>query len=340
MPRTVITRHELKGSAMDVDFVTRAKQVMDIEIAGMQTARDALGDGFAQAAALLLQVLSRNGRIVVTGVGKSLHIAEKISATLASTGSTSVVLNPMQAMHGDLGILADSDALLALSFSGESDELLALVPVVKRRGIPIIALTGGAGSSLAQHSDVVVPVVIEREACPFNMAPTTSTTATLAIGDALAMTLLDARGFDKEDYARLHPAGAIGRALLCRVSDIMRTGDRIAAVTLAATVQDAIVAMTGAKAGSACIVDADGKLAGIFTDGDLRRLLTSRRDLLETPVREVMTAKPTSVRQDQLAVEALRIFEQRKIDDLPVVDKGNRLAGCIDIQDLPRLKLL
>ncbi|MEI6210229.1 MAG: KpsF/GutQ family sugar-phosphate isomerase [bacterium] len=325
---------------MDIDFVKRGKQVMDIEIAGMQSARDALGDGFTRAVELLLQVLARNGRIVVTGVGKSLHIAEKISATLASTGSTSVVLNPMQAMHGDLGILADTDALLALSFSGESDELLALVPVVKRRGIPIITLTGGVTSSLARHSDVIVPVVIEREACPFNMAPTTSTTATLALGDALAMTLLDARGFVKEDYARLHPAGAIGRALLCRVSDIMRTGDRIATVPLSATVQDAIMAMTGAKAGSACIVEADGKLAGIFTDGDLRRLLTSTPNLLQSPVRTVMTARPTSVRQDQLAVEALRIFEQRKIDDLPVVDQTGRLAGCIDIQDLPRLKLM
>ena len=325
---------------MDIDFVTRAKQVMDVEIAGMQTARDGLGDGFHKAVALLLQVLSRNGRIVVTGVGKSLHIAEKISATLASTGSTSVVLNPMQAMHGDLGILADLDALLVLSFSGESDELLALVPVVKRRGIPIIALTGGLESSLAKHSDVIIPVKIEREACPFNMAPTTSTTATLALGDALAMTLLDARGFEKKDYARLHPAGAIGRALLCHVSDIMRTGDRLATVPLTATVQDAIMSMTGAKSGSACIVDANGKLAGIFTDGDLRRLLTSRRDLLESPIRDVMTANPTSVRQEQLAVEALRIFEQRKIDDLPVLAPDGRLAGCIDLQDLPRLKLM
>ncbi len=325
---------------MDTDFITRAKQVMDVEIAGMQTARDALGEGFVQAVSLLLEVLGRNGRIVVTGVGKSLHIAEKISATLASTGSTSVVLNPMQAMHGDLGILADCDALLALSFSGESDELLALVPVVKRRGIPIIALTGGVTSSLARHSSVIIPIVIEREACPFNMAPTTRTTATLAVGDALAMTLLDARGFDKKDYARLHPAGAIGRALLCRVSDIMRIGERIATVPLDATVQDAIVAMTGAKSGSACVVDPGGSLAGIFTDGDLRRLLTSRRNLLESPVREVMTPRPTTVRQDQLAVEALRIFEQRKIDDLPVVDSHGCLAGCIDIQDLPRLKIL
>jgi arabinose-5-phosphate isomerase len=325
---------------METDFVTRAKQVMDIEIAGMQTARDALGEGFVQAVTLLLEVLARNGRIVVTGVGKSLHIAEKISATLASTGSTSVVLNPMQAMHGDLGILADADALLALSFSGESDELLALVPVIKRRGIPIIALTGGVHSSLAKHSTVIIPIAIEREACPFNMAPTSSTTATLAVGDALAMTLLDARGFDKKDYARLHPAGAIGRALLCRVSDIMRTGERMATVPLNATVQAAIVAMTGAKSGSACVVDQAGHLAGIFTDGDLRRLLTTHRNLLAAPVREVMTASPTTVRQDQLAVEALRIFEQRKIDDLPVVDAHGLLAGCIDIQDLPRLKIL
>ncbi len=325
---------------MDTDFVTRAKQVMDVEIEGMQMARDAIGEGFTKAVTLLLGVLERHGRIVVTGVGKSLHIAEKISATLASTGSTSVVLNPMQAMHGDLGILGDHDALLALSFSGESDELLVLVPVVKRRGIPIIALTGGTASSLAGFSDAVIPVAVTREACPFNMAPTTSTTATLALGDALAMVLLEARGFHKEDYARLHPAGAIGRALLCRVADIMRTGDRLAAVPQTACVKDAIVAMTGAKSGSACIVDPHNRLTGIFTDGDLRRLLAVRDDLLTAPVRDVMTARPVHVRQDQLAVEALRIFEKRKIDDLPVVDADGKLAGCIDIQDLPRLKLM
>jgi len=325
---------------METDFVTRAKQVMDVEIEGMQMARDAIGDGFTKAVTLLLGVLERHGRIVVTGVGKSLHIAEKISATLASTGSTSVVLNPMQAMHGDLGILGDHDALLALSFSGESDELLVLVPVVKRRGIPIIALTGGTSSSLAGFSDAVIPVAVTREACPFNMAPTTSTTATLALGDALAMVLLEARGFHKEDYARLHPAGAIGRALLCRVADIMRTGDRLAAVPQTACVKDAIVAMTGAKSGSACIVDPHNRLTGIFTDGDLRRLLAVRDDLLTAPVRDVMTARPVHVRQDQLAVEALRIFEKRKIDDLPVVDADGKLAGCIDIQDLPRLKLM
>lgn len=325
---------------MAVDYLARAKQVMDVEIEGMRTARDALGDGFARAVDLLLKVLERHGRIVVTGVGKNLHIAEKLSATLASTGSTSVALNPTQAMHGDLGMLGDHDALLALSFSGESDELLALVPVVKRRGIPIVTLTGGISSSLAGFSDVVIPIQVAREACPFNLAPTATTTATLAVGDALAMVLLDARGFDKEDYAKLHPAGAIGRALLCRVSDIMRTGDRVARVPLCASARDAIVAMTGAKAGSACIVDEQGRLAGIFTDGDLRRLLTVRGDTLTAPVRELMTAKPVHVRQEQLAAEALRIFEKSKIDDLPVVDPDGRLVGCIDIQDLPRLKLM
>jgi len=325
---------------MAIDFVARAKQVFDVEIEGMQTARNGIGEGFVKATALLLKVLERHGRIVVTGVGKNLHIAEKISATLASTGSTSIVLNPTQAMHGDLGILDDHDALLVLSFSGESDELLALVPVIKRRGIPIIAFTGGSANSLAGFSDVTVPIVVTREACPFNMAPTATTTATLAMGDALAMTLLDARGFDKEDYARLHPAGAIGRALLCRVSDIMRKGDRIARVPVSATAQDAIVAMTGAKAGAACIVDDKDHLVGIFTDGDLRRLLALHGATLTIPVRDVMTARPTHVRQDQLAAEALRIFEQRKIDDLPVVDKDGCLAGCIDIQDLPRLKLM
>ena len=325
---------------MDDEILARARDVLDIEIEGLQQARDALGEGFVAAVRLLLRILAQDGRLVVTGVGKNLHIAEKVSATLASTGSPSMALNPMQAMHGDLGILGEHDALLVLSFSGESDELLALMPAVKRRGIPIVTFTGGADSSLARVSDVVVPVTVAREACPFNMAPTASTTATLAVGDALAMVLLEARGFDKDDYAKLHPAGAIGRALLCRVADIMRMGERLACVPLDATVRDAIMAMTGAKAGSACIVDHDGRLAGIFTDGDLRRLLTTPGASLAVSVREAMTARPTCVRPEQLAVEALRIFEQRKIDDLPVVGADGRLAGCIDIQDLPRLKLM
>ncbi len=318
----------------------RARQVMDIEIAALARTRDALGPAFAEAVALMLAAVAARGKIVLTGVGKNQPVAEKISATLASTGSPSVVLNPVQAMHGDIGMLAADDVLLALSFSGESEELLALMPAVGRLGIPVIGLTGDPAGSLAGCCRIVLPVVIEREACPFNMAPTASTTATLALGDALAMALREARGLKRDDYARLHPAGAIGRTLLTRVADIMRTGGRIATVGLAATVQDAIVAMTRAQAGAACVIGRSGRLAGIFTDGDLRRHLTRAPSALSMPVREVMSARPVTVRAGQLAADVLRLFESHKIDDLPVVDEKGRLVGCVDIQDLPRLKIL
>ena len=320
-------------------YITRAQQVMATEIQGLQQASAALGDRFCETVDLFLKVLAEDGKIVITGVGKNLHIAEKVSATLASTGSTSVMLNPVQALHGDLGILSPKDVLLALSFSGESDELLALIPAVRRLGVPVVALTGNAASSLAKCADIVLLVSVDHEACPFNLAPTTSTTATLAVGDALAMVLTEACGFEKKDYALLHPAGAIGRALLCRVSDIMRTDKRIAALAPEQTVQDAIVAMTGAQCGSACVVVPDGTLVGIFTDGDLRRLMATNPDILQQALKTVMTANPIRVQNDQLAVDVLRIFEKYKIDDLPVVDNAGHLAGCVDIQDLPRMKL-
>lgn len=322
------------------EWLARGRQVMEIEIAALQRARDALDGAFEQAVAVLLTAVEGPGKIVVTGVGKSLHIAEKVAATLASTGSPSVLLNPTQALHGDLGMVGTRDVLLALSFSGESEELLALVPAVRRLGVPIVALTGHPASSLAVCSDVVVPIAIDREACPFNMAPTASTTATLAVGDALAMVLLEARGFQREDYARLHPAGAIGRALLTRVQDIMRTGERLAQVVIGASVEQALLAMTRTKSGSACVVDADGRLRGIFTDGDLRRNLARVPNILQAPIRDLMSTDPVRVRQDLLAVDVLRLFETHKIDDLPVVDGGDRLTGCIDIQDLPRFKIL
>jgi arabinose-5-phosphate isomerase len=317
-----------------------AQQVFDIEIEALRCTRDALGEAFGKAVTLLLETIARPAKIVVTGVGKNLPIAEKISATLASTGSTSVVLNPVQALHGDLGILAAGDVLLALSFSGTSDEILALMPAVRRLGVPVIAMTGAPDSPLASCSEIVLPVKIDREACPFNMAPTASTTATLALGDALAMVLLEARGFKRQDYARLHPAGAIGRTLLTRVADIMRQPPHIAVVDRGASVQDAVIAMTRAQSGSACVVDEAGRLAGIFTDGDLRRHLTATPDLLARPIAAVMTRDPIRVEADQLAVDVLQLFERHKIDDLPVVDARGVLAGCIDIQDLPRLKIL
>jgi arabinose-5-phosphate isomerase len=323
-----------------VDYVARAREIIDLEAEGLARVRHSLDASLTRAVELLLAVLQAGGKIVVTGIGKNLHIAEKISATLASTGSTSVVLNPAQAMHGDLGILSGGDALLVLSYSGESEEVLNLLPVVRRFGVRVIALTGVPDSALGRCSDVVLSTAVDREACPFNMAPTASTTATLALGDALAMVLLEARGFRREDYAKLHPGGAIGRALLLRVADIMRKDDRVAAVRTGATVKDAILAMTRARTGSAAIVDPGGRLLGIFTDGDLRRHITANPNLLDAPVDDVMTPSPITVREDHLAVDVLHTFERHNIDDLLVVDGQGRLVGAVDIQDLPKLKIM
>ena len=318
-----------------------AREVFDVEIEGMRQVRDSLDARFEEAVAMLRGALARGGKIVLTGVGKNLHVAEKISATLASTGSTSVLLNPMQAIHGDLGILAPADVLVALSYSGESEEMKNLVPAVRRLGIPILAITGDPDSSLARLSQLVLPCTVAREACPFGVAPTASTTATLALGDALAMTLLHLSGFRREDFAKLHPGGAIGRTLLVRVRDIMRTGERLAAIAPDAPVSEAIVAMTRAHGGAAFAVDPEGRLLGIFTDGDFRRAVASGdAAVLAEPVGRLMTRGPVTVGPDALAVDVLHLLEHRAIDDLPVVDERGRLAGAIDIQDLPKFKLL
>jgi arabinose-5-phosphate isomerase len=323
-----------------VNYLEKAKETIDLEIAGLKMLKDGLDGGFSDAVEMILACLADKNKIVVTGIGKNLHIAEKISATLASTGSTSVVLNPVQAMHGDLGILHKGDTLLALSYSGESDEILALLPIIKRAGVKIIAMTGVTDSTLAKLSDVIIPVTIETEACPFNMAPTTSTTASLAAGDALAMVLIDASGFQKEDYAKLHPSGAIGRALLMKVADIMRPIDRMAIVDECATVKTALLAMTEARVGSACVIDSKNKVVGIFTDGDLRRHISKTDNLLSLTIKDVMTAEPLTVSSDKLAADVLAVFEEQKIDDLIVVDNNNEPIGSIDIQDLPKLKIL
>ena len=321
-------------------YVRRGREIIGLELNGLRTVQSRLNTGFGQAVELIIATTRTGGKVVVTGVGKNLHIGEKISATLASTGTTSVMLNPIQAMHGDLGILAANDVLMALSYSGESEEILNLLPLVRRFGVKVISLTGKLQSAMAKMSDVVVPVTVDREACPFNMAPTTSTTATLAVGDALAIVLLESRGFKIEDYARRHPAGAIGRTLLLRVSDIMRRGERVASVPSTARVKDAIFAMTRGRTGSAGIVDTRGRVVGIFTDGDLRRHLPQQPDIVNLPVAPLMTRNPITVREDCLAADVLRIFEKHSIDDLLVVDRHRKLVGAVDIQDLPKLKIM
>ncbi len=324
------------------DQLRRAREVFDIEIGGLEKTRDSLGRGFADAIALMLGCVRADGIIVVTGVGKNLAVAEKMSAIFASTGTRSIVLNPVQAMHGDLGMVASRDVLVALSFSGESDEILRLIPAIRRHGLKVIALTGRTDSTLAKMADVTVPIPCGREACPFGMAPTNSTTATMAMGDAMAMVMIDEMSFDVERYAMNHPAGAIGRALVLKVADVMRTGERCAATGPDTTVMNALLAMTRAKAGAAVVTDAAGRLLGIFTDGDFRRLVSEKgsAEVLTDAVGTHMTKNPLFVKSDAYASEILRIFERRHIDDLPVTDASGRVVGLVDIQDLPKMKVL
>ena len=317
--------------------------MFDTEIAGLMKTRDALGDSFVAAVRLIMEATYAGGIVVVTGVGKSLHVAEKMSAIFSSTGTRSVVLNPVQAMHGDLGMTAERDLLVALSFSGESDEVLRLLPAVRRHGLKVVALTGNAKSTLAKLADVHLCIPCGKEACPFGMAPTTSTTATMAMGDALAMVLVDARKFSIEEYAGNHPAGAIGRALVLKVSDIMRTGERLAIVPPTASVLEAVMAMTAAKGGSAVIADRGGKLMGLFTDGDFRRQVALAADsnrLLSASVSGVMTKDPLFVYDDAYAAELLKIFEAKQIDDLPVCNRRGKVVGIVDLQDLPKMKVI
>lgn len=323
-----------------MDYLRRAREVMDVEMAGLKKVRDNLGPEFGRAVDILIRGLAAGGKIIVTGVGKNLPIGQKIASTLTSTGATSLVMHPQEALHGDLGLLGKEDVVLALSYSGESDELVNLLPLLKRRELPIIAITGRRDSMLAGSSEVVLVAAVEREACPFNLAPTASTTATLALGDALAMVLLEARGFRKEDFATLHPAGAIGRALLLRAADIMRKGERVARVKQGATMQEAILAMTSARSGSVAVLDEQDRVLGIVTDGDLRRHLAEGTDIRQLAVEKVMTVKPVMVRDSHLAAEVLAIYEKHNIDDLLVTDGEGRLLGMIDIQDLPKMKIL
>ena len=323
--------------------IRRAKEVFDIEIAGLKKTRDSVGKSFTDAISLLLSTLENGGLVVVTGVGKNLHVAEKMSAIFSSTGTRSIVLNPVQAMHGDLGMVSRRDVLVALSFSGESEEVLRLIPAIRRHGLKVIALTGNPKSTLATLADIHLAIPCGREACPFGMAPTNSVTATLAMGDALAMVMIDARKFSIEDYAGNHPAGAIGRALVLRVSDIMRTGEALALVKPTATVMDVALAMTASHGGSAIVVGRKGELKGIFTDGDLRRVMAKSADcnrLLSTAVGKVMTAKPSFVFSDAYAADLLKVFERKRIDDLPVCDRKGKVVGIVDLQDLPKMKVL
>ena len=328
------------GLKDSMSHLPQAKKVFDIELAALKAVRAQLDGAFDSAVEIIVRALERRGKIVIVGIGKSGNIGQKIAATLTSTGSTSVVLNSVDALHGDLGIINDGDVILALSYSGESEELLNLLPALKRFSVEIISLSGNVKSSLARHSDVVLNVKVPKEACPFNLAPTASTTAMLVMGDALAMAVLEARGFKQSDFARLHPGGAIGRAMLLRVGDIMRAGDRNAIAREDMTVKEALLVMTRARSGSLSIVNARGKLVGVFTDGDFRRHMAANENPLAQPLKQLMTRNPICIRSDALAVEALKIFNERNIDDLIVVNAKREPVGLVDSQDLPKLKIM
>jgi arabinose-5-phosphate isomerase len=317
-----------------------AREVFSIEIEALREVRRHLDSGFDRAVGILVGALRSGGKVIVVGVGKSGNIGRKIAATLTSTGAPSFLLNSVDALHGDLGMVSRGDVILALSYSGESEELLNLIPALKRFSTPIIGITGAVKSSLARFSDVVLNIRVPKEACPFNLAPTASTTAMLVMGDALAMAVLRARGFKPQDFAKYHPSGSIGRTLLLRVSDIMRTGHRNAVAHEDLSVRDALLVMTRAKAGSVSVVNRRGRLVGIFTDGDLRRRMAAESDVLSQPLSRVMTRKPVVVRERALAAEALKVFNERSIDDLVVVNARKEPVGLVDSQDLPRLKLM
>ncbi|HDR9502332.1 TPA: KpsF/GutQ family sugar-phosphate isomerase [Burkholderia cepacia] len=314
-----------------------ARDVLDIEADAVRALRDQLDGGFVQAVALLLGC---RGRVVVSGIGKSGHIARKIAATLASTGTPAFFVHPAEASHGDLGMVTSDDVFIGISYSGESEELVAILPLVKRIGAKLIAITGRAGSSLGTLADVNLNAAVSKEACPLNLAPTASTTAALALGDALAVAVLDARGFGSEDFARSHPGGALGRRLLTYVRDVMRSGDDVPSVGLDATLSDALFQITAKRLGMTAVVDADGKVAGIFTDGDLRRVLARDGDFRTLSITDVMTRDPRTIAPDHLAVEAVELMERHRINQMLVVDANGVLIGALNMHDLFSKKVI
>ena len=314
-----------------------ARETLDIEAAAVLGLKQHLGHSFADAVQMMLGV---SGRVVVMGMGKSGHIGRKITATLASTGTPAMFVHPAEASHGDLGMIKSDDLVLAISNSGESEELTAILPVLKRMGTPLIAMTGKAESTLARHAAVFLDCAVEKEACPLNLAPTASTTAQLALGDALAVALLDARGFKAEDFARSHPGGALGRKLLTHVSDVMRSGDAVPKVDPQASFSDLMREMSGKGLGAAAIVDDEGQFLGIFTDGDLRRLVEKGIDLRGVSAQQVMHPRPSTITSDALAVEAAELMELRCITSVLVLDAEGRLCGALNSNDLMRAKVI
>ncbi|HWI24724.1 MAG TPA: KpsF/GutQ family sugar-phosphate isomerase [Lysobacter sp.] len=322
----------------EFDFAASGRRVFDVESQALAAVAARIDGAFSAACRAMLAC---RGRVVCTGMGKSGHVARKIAATLASTGTPSFYVHPGEAGHGDLGMITDADVVLALSYSGESDELLMLLPVLKRQGNVVVAMTGRPDSSLAREADVHLDGSVPAEACPLALAPTSSTTAALALGDALAVALLEARGFTAEDFARSHPAGSLGRRLLLHIRDVMHAGDDVPRVREDATLSQALVEMSRKRLGMTAVVDGDGRLLGLYTDGDLRRTLDDASvDVRNTAIADVMTRTPKTIGEDALAVEAAQLMEAHKINALLVVDAGNRVVGALNIHDLLRARVV
>ncbi len=327
------------GASFDADRALQlARQTFDIEAQALLGLKARCGDSFARAVETVLEC---RGRLVVMGMGKSGHVGRKIAATLASTGTPAMFVHPGEASHGDLGMVTPHDVVLAISNSGESDELAAIIPALKRLGVPLLAMTGRAESTLARHADLTLDSTVDQEACPMNLAPTASTTAQMALGDALAVALLDARGFREADFARSHPGGSLGRKLLTHVHDVMRSGDQVPCVSPSAAFIDMVREMSHKGLGATAVADEAGRLVGVFTDGDLRRLLEQGRDLRGLTAQQVMHSQPRRVRADALAVEAADLMERHRITSVLVVgDDDEQLVGALNSNDLMRAKVI
>ncbi len=325
---------------MSEEVLAMGKRVVEVELKEVARLIERLDESFVAAVQLIKEAVDGRNKVVVVGVGKSGHIGEKIAATLTSTGAPAVILNSLNALHGDLGVVVDGDVVLALSYSGETEELNNILPALGKFNIKIIAMTGNPQSFLAKNSHVILCTGIEEEACPLHLAPTSSTTVMLVMGDALAMAVLQLRGFRAEDFAKFHPGGKLGRSLLLKVEHMMRGREEIAVVGRETLVRDVLKEMTQRRSGAAVVVDHEGKLVGIFTHGDFARYFQQDPGLGERPVQEYMTLRPVTIQQDKLAVEVLHVLKQHRIDDLVVLDAEERPVGVVDSQDLAKFKLL
>lgn len=321
-------------------LLNKARNCLQVEIDAVTATANALDESFAGVLAAIERTVAAGRKLLFCGVGKNVFIAQKLAATFNSTGVPATFLDPIQALHGDLGVCGEGDLAFLMSNSGETDEMVDMLPLLSRFGVRTVALTSDAGSRLATGADLRLVYAVPREACPLNLAPTASTTAALALGDALAMVYLEVRGLTREDFARYHPAGSLGKSLLLRVSEVMRTGERMAVLAATATVQETIIAITQAKCGVAAVTEADGTLAGVFSDGDFRRLALGGGDFMNREISGVMTRNPKTIRAEALGIDALRMFEHFQFNDLIVVDDAGRPIGLLDGQDLPRLRIV